>query len=429
MGSNNGNTLEVNFDKYRVLFKDLFYGLLQISVTVFLLIAIVNITKHPADAIYPIDLNNPYYTDEKCDLTDIKAGETEFCEGFNKNDPNRAQPDYSDIYNADPSLKPGKSYFSKLFRTYAQNMGYVTGDSFSMFLLWLSYLAYSCDHFLMIWLNGAHSVAQMMNTIDKRFAGIALIIIASLITHYSSLYVNPFLTTVFFPKMVSNHPNDFFTKAGSQVLISFLCMVILILLFFIVPCTIYYIIALFLLLFKNLSIQINVLSIFAIYLCIKALRLFIDFMISQFGKKAIEAELNEAEGKKLNRQQDRIHKQNIGSDKQCDTSDGRTVYKKAGRSTECISCPTNGKPDTEGSNTIVAVSDGVCGIVNEDITSEKQCNNSTKKGGAGGFWLNEKCVISPSPDPEDGNPDVSVTPLGFKRVVKGKNKVVLWESK
>jgi hypothetical protein len=421
MGSNNGNTLEVNFDKYGVLFKDLFYGLLQISVTIFLLIAIINITKYPADAIYPIDLNNPYYTEPTCDLTEIKAGETEFCENFNKNKkPKKRQEDYSTLYNADPSLDPGNSYFSKIFRTYAENMGYVTGDSFSMLLLWLSYLAYSCDHFLMIWLHGAHRVAQILDHGDKRISGFVLIVIASVITHYSLIYVNPFLTTVFFPKMVRNHPNSFFTKAGSQILISFLCIIILILLFFIVPCTIYYIVALFVLLFKNLSIQINVMSIFAIYLSIKALKLFVDFMTSQFGKNAIANQLNEAEERKLNRQQDKIEARNDASGKSgCPENH---VYSKGGRGTECVPCPTN---SDGGGSTIVPVSDGICGILHDmDGINKKTCNKSSKKGG-GGFWINEYCVVSP----EDNDEDVQPTPNTFKRVVRGKNKVVYWESK
>ena len=424
MGSNNGNTLEVNFDKYAVLFKDLFYSLLQISVTIFLLIAIINITKQPANALYPIDLKNPYYTDEKCDLTKIKAGETEFCEEFKK--PSVLSVETPFTTDEAKSLHPGKSYFSELFRSYAENMGYVTGDSFSMLLLWLSYLAYSCDHFLMIWLNGAHSVAQMLNKVDKRISGIIMIVLASVITHYSLIYANPFLTKLFFPKALHNHPNSFFTKAGSQVLISFLCIIVLILLFFIVPCTIYYIIALCILLFKNLSIQLNVLTLFSIYLCIKALKLFVDFMTSQFGKDAIANQLNQAEEDKINKQQSNIHNQNQASGKNsCDTSNGKTVYSKGGRGTDCVPCPSNGNGD-ESANTVIAVSDGICGLVNDEITNQKQCNKSAKKGG-GGFWVNGQCLVNS--DPDDGAGDVNVTPKTFNRVVKGRNKVVYWESK
>lgn len=417
MGSNNGNTLEVNLDKYAVLFKDLFFSLLQIVVTVFLLIAIINITKQPADALYPIDLNHPYYTDDKCDLTDIKAGETEFCEEFKK--PKVPSVETPFTTEEAKNLHPGKSYFSKIFRSYAENMGYVTADTNSMFILWITYLLYSCDHFLMIWLHGAHSVAQSLNSIDKRLSGIVLIIIASMITHWSLLYVNPLITRLLFPNMVRNHPNSFFIKAGSQIFISFLCIVILILLFFIVPCTIYYVIALCILFLKNLSIQINVLTIFSIYLCIKALILFIEFMTSQFGANSIANQLNDAEERKLNRQQDRIEDRNNASGKSgCPE---KHVYSKGGRGSECVPCPTN---SNGGASTIVSISDGICGILHDtEGINKKTCNKSARKGG-GGFWINDYCVVSP----EDNEEDVQPTPKEFKRVVMGKNKVVYWES-
>ena len=401
-----GNTLELNMDKYAVLFKDIIYSLLQISVTIFLLIAILNISKEDANALYPTNLNDPYYTTQTCDLNNIKPGETEFC------DPFKQEPAKIPI---NPGLKPGHSYFSNIFRNYAENMGYVTGDSFSMLLLWLSYLAFSCDHFLMTWLNGAHSLAQLFDKSNKIIAGIILIIIASVITHYSMIYVNPFLTKLFFPKKTTNNPHNFFVTTGSQIVISFICVVILILAFFIVPSTIYYIVALVSILFKNLSIQINILSIFSLYLCIKSLHLFIVFMNKRFSKTAQDEDIVNAQQRAAAER----HRRDPNSVK-CQPNQ---VYTQGGLGNSCTNCPSN-TADPKDSN-IIPVSDGICGIVNDDIKSQKQCNKSAKKGG-GGFWINNQCVINP--DAENDDPPLNVVPKTFKAVTQGKNKVTYWLS-
>jgi hypothetical protein len=404
------NTLEENLDKYATLFKDLFFTLLQISITLLLLISILNITKENANALYPTDLNHPYYSDDKCDLKNIKAGETEFCESFVQAKDN--------LEPTDSFLNPGKGVFSKIFTDYAKNMGYVSGDTFSMFLLWLSYLAFSCDHFLMMWLNGAHSLAQTINDSNRLVSAFILIITASVITHYSMLYVNPFLTKLFFPRKTDN----FFIKVGSQIMISFLCITILIFLFFLIPCTIYYFIALVSILFKNLSVQINVLSIFAIYLSAKSISLFIKFMISQFGTTAISKELTAAEEKRINKKQQKIQDKNRSQN--CDVNNGISVYSNGGKGNNCVLCPSNGGTDPDA-NTVIAVSDGICGLVNDEITSQKQCNKSAKRGG-GGFWVNGHCLVNS--DPDDGGDEV-VTPETFNKVIKGRNKVLYWESK
>jgi putative effector of murein hydrolase LrgA (UPF0299 family) len=61
------------------------------------------------------------------------------------------------------------------------------------------------------------------------------------------------------------------------------------------PLTIYYIFAICKILSENLSIQMNILTVFALFLTLKSLALFFDFMESQFGAEAIR---KQTDGKK-----------------------------------------------------------------------------------------------------------------------------------
>ena len=274
-------SLSKDFEVYSTLFHDLFFTLFQVGITLLLFVGILNLSKDKENDLYPTDLHDVFYADtaEKkgdCDLGKLRAGETSFCDGYT-------------ITGKDKENIAGKSMFATKLAVYAKNMGYVTSDSFSIFLLWLSYLAFDCEHFCQIILNGMHSIARKLY--DTHFM-IQFIIIVSVISFINNLNINiitPFLTKLFKIMKVAQKTNteNIFLEMANYLIINICCILVLLFLFFMVPLTIYYIISLCKILTENLSIQMNILSVFGVFLTVKALMLFVEFMISQFGSDKI----------------------------------------------------------------------------------------------------------------------------------------------
>lgn len=274
--------LSKNFEVYSTLFHDLFFTLFQVGITLLLFVGILNLSKDNENDLYPTDLHHVFYADTTenkgdCDLGKLRAGETSFCEGT-----------YTITGKTTENIA-GKSMFATKLAVYAKNMGYVTSDSFSIFLLWLSYLAFDCEHFCQIILNGMHSIARHLY--DTHFM-IQFIIIVSVISVINNLNINiitPFLTKLFKIMKVSQETNseNIFVEMANYLIINICCILVLLFLFFMIPLTIYYIISLCKILTENLSIQMNILSVFGVFLTVKALMLFVEFMISQFGSDKI----------------------------------------------------------------------------------------------------------------------------------------------
>lgn len=252
------------FDSHSKLVHDLFFDLLQVSVTLFLFIGIINLTKYPADDLYPTNLHSTFYgDDESCDLGKLYAGETRFC---------------NEKYNAIHS-KPeaGKSLFGTKLQTYVKNMGFLTSDSFSIVLLWLSYLALNCEQFSQIILNGVHQIAISLNGLGIIINLIVFIILASLIDYLNNKCIRPFLT-----KYLNFSTNkNIMMELASDIFIHVAGIFTLLFLFFIIPLSLYYIFSVCRLLLENLSIQMNLLCIFAIYTGMSTLQLLINFIQTQ----------------------------------------------------------------------------------------------------------------------------------------------------
>ena len=274
-----------DFNIYSTLFHDLFFNFLEISVTLLLCVGIIDLTQKytNAEIIHPIDLHNKFYGDGTCDLSKMKAGETTFCDG----------------YHVDDTIKSeGSSIFATKLSTYAKNMGYITADSFSLLILWFSYLAFSCEHFVNTLLNGAHSFALTIFSGEGTGAivkqGFFVIIVLSLVSRMNIKFVTPFLTDLF-KIFKSEDKNNIVLELTNTLIINFLCLITVIFIFIMVPLTIYYIFAICKILSENLSIQMNILTVFSLFLTLKSLALFLDFMESQFGKESIR---KQTEGKK-----------------------------------------------------------------------------------------------------------------------------------
>jgi hypothetical protein len=90
---------------------------------------------------------------------------------------------------------------------------------------------------------------------------------------------------------------NLFLEMGYDLIINLLCITLVLFLFFMIPLTIYYIVSLCKILTENLSIQMNILSVFAVFLSVKSLILFVEFMQAQFGKDAIAAATKDKEDK------------------------------------------------------------------------------------------------------------------------------------
>lgn len=275
-------SLSKDFEVYSILFHDLFFTLFQVGITLLLFVGILNLSKDKEDDLYPTNLHHVFYATTSegkgdCDLGKLRAGETSFC----------GEPYV--ITGNGPENKAGKSMFATKLAVYAKNMGYVTSDSFSIFLLWLSYLAFDCEHFCQKILNSMHSIARHLY--NAHFA-IQFIIIVSVISFINNLNINiitPFLTKLFKIMKVAQKTNNdnFFMEMANYLIINVCCILVLLFLFFMLPLTIYYIISLCKILTENLSIQMNILSVFGVFLTVKALMLFVEFMISQFGSDKI----------------------------------------------------------------------------------------------------------------------------------------------
>ncbi len=282
-------SLSKSFEVYSTLFHDLFFTLFQVGIILMLFVGILNITKNKEDVLYPIDLHHRFYSDsatsEKkgyCDLGKLRAGETAFCDGiFDIEDSRNA--DGNDISNL-----AGKSLFATKVAVYAKNMGYVTSDSFSILLLWFSYLAFDCEHFCQKMLNSMHGIARKLYSAHFIIQFIIIVSVMSFINNININTINPILTKLFkILKLKGSNSENMFLEIANDLIINVICILLLLFLFFIVPLTIYYIISLCKILTENLSIQMNFLSVFAVFLCVKALMLFVDFMISQFGSDKI----------------------------------------------------------------------------------------------------------------------------------------------
>jgi hypothetical protein len=271
-------SLSKDFEVYSTLFHDLFFTLFQVGITLLLFVGILNLSKDKEDDLYPTDLHDVFYASSEkgeCDLGKLRAGETSFCDGY--------------TITGTGENKAGKSIFATKLAVYAKNMGYVTSDSFSIFLLWLSYLAFDCEHFCQKILNGMHSIARHLY--NAHFV-IQFIIIVSVISFINNLNINvitPFLTKLFKIMKVAEKTNNdnFFMEMANYLIINICCILVLLFLFFMLPLTIYYIISLCKILTENLSIQMNILSVFGVFLTVKALMLFVEFMTSQFGTDKI----------------------------------------------------------------------------------------------------------------------------------------------
>lgn len=289
---NSKENLSKNFEVYSTLFHDLFFTLFQVGITLLLFVGILNLSKDNEDNLYPTDLHHVFYADTNepkgdCDLGKLRAGETSFCDG-----------NY-DIKGKDTKNIAGKSMFATKLAVYAKNMGYVTSDSFSIFLLWASYLAFDCEHFCQIILNGMHSITRHLYDAHFMIQFIIIVSVISFINNLNITIITPFLTKLFKIMKVAQETNseNIFVEMANYLIINISCILVLLFLFFMVPLTIYYIVSLCKILTENLSIQMNILSVFGVFLTVKALMLFVEFMISQFGSDKIREQTEGKEDK------------------------------------------------------------------------------------------------------------------------------------
>lgn len=271
-------TFGKEFEGYYTLFHNLFFNFLQVSITLLLFVGILNLSKENADQLYPVDLRSKFYGDGSCHLGKMKPGETAFCDSYTLLE--------NEVFNKALS---GESMFAPKVETYAKNNGYVSSDSFSLFLLWVSYLAFSCEHFTQVLLNSMQKIVKSLY--DSYFIVKFLIIITifSVVNNINTKYVTPFFTKLFNRRGKYNvdPKKNILLGIANELFISFICIFVLIFAFFMVPLTIYYVVAICFLLSENLSIQMNILCVFSLFLTIKALTLFVTFMQGQFGKNSI----------------------------------------------------------------------------------------------------------------------------------------------
>jgi len=259
------------------LFHDLFYTLIQISISLCLLVGILNLSKEKADDLYPINLDSKYYGDGSCDLGNLRPGESSFCDSYVAKD-----------YNT----KAGKSYSAETLAKYAKNNGFITSDSFSVFLLWGCYLVFNCELFVQKILNGTQKIAQSIYNIHFVIQFIIIITIMSIVNNLNINYINPFFKKILNMfnafKISSKKQSNIFIDLSIQLFINFGSIFLLLFLFFMIPLTIFYVFAMFKILTENLTIQMNIFSIFALFLTIKSLLSFVEFMQSQFGLAQIK---------------------------------------------------------------------------------------------------------------------------------------------
>lgn len=273
------------FDVYAVLFHDLFFDLLQISITLMMFVSILNLSKYNPDVLYPIDLNSEFYGSDDCDLGNLRAGETTFC------DRKTLSPDHPNKTDFNSQIS-GRSIFALKVQTYAKNMGFVTSDSFSILLLWLSYLAFSCETFSQVMMNGMQTITKSIYDLPWLIQFFIILAIISLVNNINIKFITPILIKLFkvfeLFHVDTKNQHNIIIDLSIQLFLNVISIVILLFLFFIVPLTVYYIYAICKILTENLSIQMNILSIFALFLTIKSLSLFKTFMQSQFGQSSIQ---------------------------------------------------------------------------------------------------------------------------------------------
>jgi len=252
------------FDHYSKFIHDLFFDLLQVLFTLGLFDAIINLTKYEANDLYPTNLHSKFYgDDESCDLGKMYAGETRFC-----------NEKYTSI---DAISEAGKSMFGSKLQTYAKNMGHLTSDSFSILLFWLSYTAFKCEHFSQNVLNAIHGITKKIVGFGMIINFIFFVIIASFIKYLNDQCIRPFLS-----KFLNFSKNaNILSELATDLIINVACIITLLFLFIVIPLSIYYIFSIFILLIENLSIQINILCIFALYLNVSTLQKLINFIQSQ----------------------------------------------------------------------------------------------------------------------------------------------------
>ena len=270
-----------DFDVYSILFHDLFYTFLQISTTLFLFVSILNLSKEKAEDLYPINLNSRFYGDGSCDIGNLRPGESSFCDGFTP-------------IQHDPS-KTGKSIFAAGLATRAKNNGFITLDTWGVFTLWLSYLFFSCEHFTQTLLNGAQQITKGLYDVHFSIQFLIIITIISIINNLNINYINPFLTKLLKIFQLFNvskkDQHNIFVDLGVQLFINCASIFLLLFLFFMIPLTVFYVFAICKILAENLTIQMNIFSVFALFLTIKSLLLFVEFMQSQFGASQIEKDI------------------------------------------------------------------------------------------------------------------------------------------
>jgi hypothetical protein len=279
----NKNTFEQNFEIYSILFHDLFINLLQIGITLLLFIGIINLSRQKSENLYPTKLDNIFYGNGTCDLANLTAGETSFCDGG---------------YTPTDNSGNKTSYFAYKLAGYAKSGGFATSDMFSILIMWFGYLAFSCEQFTQQMLSSMNNLAK---SLDESNAVVKFFIIVTIISLINNLNVNtitPFITKLFnmFNIKKAKSPN-ILLEMFNYTVINILCIVLLLFLFLIVPLTIYYIVALCKLLIENLSTQMNVMSVVALFMSTNTLILFVQFMISQFGSNAIRSQVGDKKGK------------------------------------------------------------------------------------------------------------------------------------
>jgi hypothetical protein len=279
----NKNTFGQNFEIYSILFHNLFFTLLQIGITLLLFIGIINLSRKDSEDLYPTEMNNMFYGDGTCDLGNLTAGETSFCDGG-----------YTPTKNTDNK----KSYFAYKLAGYAKSGGFATLDMFSILIMWFGYLAFSCEQFTQQMLKSMNTLARSLDKSNPVVKFFIIVILISLINNLNINTITPFITKLFnmFNIKKSKSPN-ILLEMFNIIVINVLCIVVLLFLFFMVPLTIYYVVALCKLLIENLSTQMNVMSVFALFMSTNTIILFVQFMISQFGSDAIRSQVGDKSGK------------------------------------------------------------------------------------------------------------------------------------
>lgn len=280
--NNTGSEYTKSFYIYSVLFHNLFFNLLQIGITLLLFAGIISLSKKDSEELYPTNLHNAFYGNGDCDLGNLTGGETTFCAS-----------DFTPIGTSKTS------FFAQKLAGYAKKGGYATSDMFSILLLWFTYLSFSCEHFTQGMMKSMNNLGKGLDSTNPFIKFIIIVTGISLINNINVNTINPFLTKLLnmFNIRTKRKKNaqNFILEMFNNIIINVCSILLLLFLFLIVPLTLYYIIALCKSLIENLSTQMNILSIFAIFLSTNTLVLFVQFMLSQFGSDKIR---QQTKGKK-----------------------------------------------------------------------------------------------------------------------------------